>query len=168
MKTNNAGKDLIKFYEGLPKANKDKKYPPYICPAGYPTLGFGSRYKADGKEVTMKDDAVTLAEANALLDVTLSTYEKAVTRNVKVKLTQNQFDALVSFVYNLGEANFKSSTLLKRINSGDFDGAAKQFLVWNKARVRGTMVAMPGLTKRRASEMNLFLSTVASPKVLLG
>lgn len=157
MKTGKGGKDLIKFYEGLPKQNKAGKYPPYICPAGYPTLGYGSRYKMNGKEVTMKDSAVTLTEAEELLDYSLGTYESAVDNLVTVPLTQNQYDALVSFVYNLGAANFKSSTLLRKLNAGDYKGAAEQFLVWNKARVNGSLVALPGLTKRRTSERELFL-----------
>ena len=166
MKTGQAGKALIKQFEGLPKPIIKKAkdgtvttlYPPYICPAGYPTLGYGSRYKADGKEVTMKDKAIPLSECDALLDNTLGTYEDAVNRLVKVPLTQNMFDALVCFVYNLGEANLRISTLLKYLNKGDYQAAADQLLVWNKARVRGTMVAMPGLTRRRVAERELFLT----------
>lgn len=157
MITGKAGKDLIKLYEGLPKQNKDGLYPPYICPAGYPTLGYGSRYQTNGAEVTMKDAPVSLTEAENILNYTLKTYESAVNSLVTVPLTQNQFDALVSFVYNLGAANLKSSTLLRKLNARDYKGAADQFLVWNKARVNGVLQPLNGLTKRRTSERDLFL-----------
>ena len=84
----------------------------------------------------------------------MAIFEKAVTRNVTVQLNQDQFDALVSFTFNLGEGNLKQSTLLQKVNAGDFAGAAKEFPRWNKA---GGQV-LPGLVRRRASEALLFQS----------
>lgn len=84
----------------------------------------------------------------------MAIFEKAVTRNVTVQLNQDQFDALVSFTFNLGEGNLKQSTLLKKVNAGDFAGAAKEFPRWNKAD--GKVLA--GLVRRRASEALLFQS----------
>lgn len=155
MITGEKGKAIIKEFEGLPEKNKNGLYPPYICPTGYPTLGYGSRYK-DGKEVTMKDNPITLAEAEELLSVTLKEYERAVETKVKVPLTQNQFDALVSFVYNVGAVNFNSSTLLRKLNAGDYKGASEQILVWNKGTVKGKKVTLNGLVRRREAEKKLF------------
>jgi hypothetical protein len=89
----------------------------------------------------------------------LSTFEKAVQRLVKVKLNQNQFDALVSFAYNCGEGNLAKSTLLKRVNAGDFEGAAQEFHKWNK----GGGQVLRGLVRRRKAESDLFRSKVIPP-----
>jgi lysozyme len=154
--TNQAGKDLIKEFEGTGPI-KNGKVQPYICPAGYWTIGYGSRFLEDGSECNAHTPSRTLQEADALLSRTLITYERAVTKHVKVKLTENQFSALVAFVYNLGEANFAASTLLKKLNAGDYQGAAHQFMVWDKAKVKGVLTSLPGLTRRRKAEMALFL-----------
>jgi lysozyme len=84
-------------------------------------------------------------------------FEGYVNRAVKVKLTQNQFDALVSLVYNIGPPNFNGSTLLRKLNAGDYAGAADQFLVWNKGRVGRKLVVISGLVNRRNAERQLFL-----------
>lgn len=146
MKTSQTGLDLITGFEGLRLA-------PYLDAVGIPTIGYGSTRYEDGSRVTMKDVKITQARAKALFMNTLTTYENAVLRNVKVALNQNQFDALVSFTYNLGEANLKSSTLLRKLNARDYMGAAEQFLRWNKAGGR----VLNGLVKRRAAERALFL-----------
>lgn len=89
----------------------------------------------------------------ALLRADLGTAEAAVNRLVTVPLTQNQFDALVSLVFNIGEGNFSKSTLLRRLNAGEREAAAGQFGRWNKSKG----VELAGLTKRRAAERELFL-----------
>jgi lysozyme len=146
MKTSHAGLDLIKQFEGL-------RLKPYLCSAGVPTIGYGSTMYADGRKVNLKDAAITESQSLELLAKTLGKYEKAVNDYVKVTLTQNEFDALVSFTYNLGAGNLLSSTLLKKLNSGDKKAAATQFEVWNKAGGK----VLEGLVKRRAAEKALFL-----------
>lgn len=140
MKTSPAGIDLIKKFEGFSPVV-------YNCPAGYPTIGYGHRIKQG--EVFTK-----LAEhqATALLMRDLVTFEQAVTLLVKVPLTQGQFDALVSFTYNLGIAALKRSTLLKRLNDKNYEQAADNFMRW----VHADGVKMKGLERRRAAEWALF------------
>jgi lysozyme len=148
MKTGLNGLNLIKEKEGL-------RLKPYLCSAGVATIGYGSTMYADGRKVTLKDASITESQALELLANTLGKYEKAVNDYVKVILTQNEFDALVSFTYNLGAGNLLSSTLLKKLNAGDKAGAANQFEVWNKAGGK----VLQGLVTRRAAEKALFLKS---------
>lgn len=92
--------------------------------------------------------------ADRLLKTGLVSYENDVLKIVKAKLTQGQFDALVSFAYNVGSRALSTSTLLKKLNAGDIKGAADEFLRWNKAGGK----VMNGLTRRREAERALFLS----------
>ncbi len=92
-------------------------------------------------------------QADSALISDLAQCERAVNRLVKVTLTQNQFDALVSFVFNVGSGNLQSSTLLRKLNSGDYKGAADEFLRWNKAAGK----VMNGLVARRTAEREFFL-----------
>lgn len=156
MKTGLNGLNLIKEKEGL-------RLKPYLCSAGVATIGYGSTMHADGRKVTLKDAPISESQALELLAATLGKYEKAVNEYVKVPLTQNEFDALVSFTYNIGAGRketptqagngFAGSTLLKKLNAGDKVGAANQFDVWNKAGGK----VLEGLIKRRAAEKALFL-----------
>ncbi|WP_395225489.1 lysozyme [Salmonella sp. SKLX100676] len=114
---------------------------------------YGWTHSVDGKPVKpgmMIDEAT----AERLLNTGLVGYENDVSRLVKVKLTQGQFDALVSFAYNLGARTLSSSTLLRKLNAGDYAGAADEFLRWNKAGGK----VLNGLTRRREAERALFLS----------
>ena len=147
MKTSSKGKAIIKQYEGF-------RAKPYLCPAGVPTIGYGATYYMDGRKVTLRDAAISESDGDKLLDKMLVKYEDAVNRYVQVPINQNQFDALVSFCYNVGQENLRNSTLLKKVNAKDFKGAADQFLRWNRAG--GKVLA--GLTKRRTDERNLFLA----------
>ena len=147
MKTGKEGKNLIKKYEGF-------RSHAYVCPAGVNTIGFGTT-RINGKPVP-ENMKITLDEANVFLDADLYDFENGISSLVKVELNQNQFDALVCFVYNIGLGAFKKSTLLRKLNSEDFDGASKEFLRWNKAGGK----VLPGLVRRRESEMNLFLKEV--------
>lgn len=140
---NKASIDLIKSFEGL-------KLTAYLCPAGVPTIGYGTTKGLTRADVGKK--TITEAEATGLLIEDVARFEKAVDKLVKVKLTENQRGALVSFTYNLGEGNFGSSTLLKKINAGDFKSAQSEFAKWDKAG--GKVLA--GLTRRRAAEAKLF------------
>ena len=144
MKTSNNGINLIKQFEGCALSA-------YTCPAGVWTIGYG--HTKDVKQ-GMK---ITTNKATSLLKEDLSTYENYVNKYVKVKLNQNQFDALVSFTFNCGGGALKSSTLLKKLNKGDYTGAANELLRWNKAN--GKILA--GLTRRRKAEKALFLKESA-------
>lgn len=145
MKTENI--DLIVKFEGFSSV-------PYLCPASIPTIGFGSTRYADGTKVKLIDMPITEVEAMELLRETLVNFEKCINKNVKVPLNQNQFDSLVSFVYNVGFGNFEKSTLLKKLNEEDYIGASDEFVRWNKANG----VPLRGLTARRLAERDLFLS----------
>jgi GH24 family phage-related lysozyme (muramidase) len=145
MKTNDIGIRLIKSFEGC-------KLTAYQCPAKKCTIGYGHTGKVDGTAIT-KGMRVTEAKAIELLKVDLISFEKSVNNLVKVKLTENQFAALVSFTYNVGAGNLKRSTLLRKLNAGDYIGAATEFVKWNKA---GGIV-LTGLTRRRKEEQALFM-----------
>lgn len=137
--------DLIKSFEGLElKAYKDS--------VGVLTIGYGHTSMA-GDPVVKLGMTLTEKEATDLLSSDLLKYEAMVKRNVKVPLNPNQYGALVSFTYNLGEGNLKSSTLLKKVNAGDFTGASKEFQKWNKAGGK----VLKGLTRRREAERVLFV-----------
>lgn len=142
MKISQKGTDLIKSFEGLElKAYKDS--------VGVTTIGYGST----GSHVSM-GMTITKEQAEQLLKKDLERFEKGVSDIVKVPLNQNQFDALVSFSFNLGLGSLKSSTLLKKLNFSDYIGASKEFERWNRAG--GKVLA--GLTRRRIAERDLFLS----------
>ena len=113
-KTGTAGIELIKKFEGFMSK-------PYKCPAGIPTIGYGATFYPDGKKVTMSDKALTEAEGTALLASMLTKFEQYVDSYCIDTITQNQFDALVSFCYNLGPNNLKTSTLLKKVNANPND-----------------------------------------------
>ena len=146
MKTSDNGKKLIKKYEGFSST-------PYLCPAKVPTIGYGATYYPNGKAVTLKDAPITEKQADEMLSFMLVKYENAVSRYVSVPLTQNQFDALVSFCYNVGQSNLLSSTLLKKLNNKDCKGASNEVLRWNKSCGK----VLQGLAKRRKDEREVFL-----------
>ena len=124
----------------------------YLCPAKVWTIGIGTTVYPNGLKVK-KGDKCTQEQALEYLQHDLKSFEKTVNDSVKVPLSQNQFDALVSLAYNIGSAAFKNSTLLKKLNAKDFTGAADQFLRWNK----GGGKVLKGLVRRRDAERALFL-----------
>ena len=130
---------LIKSFEGC-------RLKAYKCPSGIYTIGYGHT-----KNV-VKGQEISLQRAKELLTDDLSTFENGVNKAVSAPLTQNQFDALVSFAFNVGLGAFKSSTLLKKLNAKDYDGASKEFLRWNKSNG----VVLNGLKRRRQAEKDLF------------
>lgn len=135
-------KDIIRQHEGL-------RLEAYLDTGGVWTIGYGHT----GPEV-VKGLKITLEQAEAYLSADLKTAEAGVNKYVKVLLTQNQFDALVSLTYNIGVSAFGLSTLVRLLNQGDYKGAAEQFLRWNKDNGR----VIDGLTNRRRLERSLFLS----------
>ena len=145
MTTGKKGIDLIKKYEGI-------SLKPYLCPANIPTIGYGSTIYPDGTKVSMKDAPITKDRAEEILKFVLTTFERAVNKLVTVPITQNQFDALVSFTYNVGGVHLADSTLLKMLNNGDYAGASEQFGRWAKSAGK----TLPGLVARRGSEKELF------------
>ena len=124
----------------------------YLCPANVWTIGIGTTIYPNGVKVK-KGDKCTLEQAHEYLAHDMIEFEKTVNDSVKVPLSQNQFDALVSLAYNIGSGAFKNSTLLKKLNAKDYAGAADQFLVWNK----GGGKVLKGLVRRRDAERALFL-----------
>lgn len=150
MRTSQEGLDLIMKHEGM-------RNHPYLCPAGVPTIGYGTTFYPDGTKVTLQDKPVTRFEAIQLLKENLRKFEDGVGRLVENPLKQNQFDALVSFAYNVGIGNFERSTLLKRINEDpDHEDITNQFKRWDKARVDGVLTSLKGLRKRRNQEAWLY------------
>lgn len=146
MKISKNGLELIKKYEGL-------SLKPYLDAVGIATIGYGNTYYPNGKNVLMGDKPITKLQAEQMLEhVANVDFASKVEEYVVPEISQNMFDALVSFVYNVGAANFKSSTLLKKVNAMDYVGAKEEFKKWNKAG--GKVLA--GLTKRRAEEAELF------------
>ena len=138
--------ELIKKFEGFSKI-------PYLCPANVATIGYGSTRYANGLKVTMKDNPITELQAIDLLKDTLKQYELAVDSYCRDDINQNQFDALVDFAYNCGNANLKSSTLLKKVNANPNDlTIGLEFAKWNK----GGGKILNGLVKRRAAESELY------------
>lgn len=132
---------------------------PYFDPAtgGEPiTIGYGTTIYSNGKKVTMKDPAISITEAMNQLQFYINRIITPVIKaNVKQPLNANQIEALESFIYNLGPTNFKSSTLLKKININPNDPSiANEFRKWNKANSK----VMAGLTRRREAEAKLYFS----------
>jgi len=137
-----AGLTLIKEFEGL----RLEKYKDAV---GKWTIGYGHLVLPSERI----DRPITESEAEDLLQSDLRKFEGGVIQYVVVSMNQNQFDALVSFAFNLGLSNLRGSTLLRLLNQGKYAEAAEQFLRWNKA---GGAI-LPGLTRRRAAERELFL-----------
>jgi len=148
MKISKKGLDLIKLSEGFRAA-------PYLCQAGVPTIGYGTTIYPNGKRVKMKDRRITKETANKIMKHQIDKdYGATVNRYVQRDMTQNQFDALVSFVYNFGAGNFKGSTLLKKVNQGKHKRAALEFPKWNRVNHKVNR----GLVKRRERERQLYLA----------
>ena len=127
---------------------------PYICPAGYPTIGYGTVYKPGGEKVTMQDLPISQALAEEwLIHELRHTYAPGVLRLCPgVAGNERAFNALVDFCYNLGVGRLQTSTLRRVVTAGDWDGAKEQLMRW----VRGGGRVLPGLVKRRAAEVALF------------
>ena len=143
MNTSKRGLDLIKKFEGL-------HLEAYLDPIQIPTIGWGTII-IDGKPVKL-GMRITEQRAQELLEKDVDKFERFVHDLITVPLNQNQFDALVSFTYNLGPGNLEKSTLRRVLNSGKYAAAQAQFLRWNRAGGR----VMKGLTRRRLDEAALF------------
>ncbi|TNF18452.1 MAG: lysozyme [Vibrionaceae bacterium] len=137
------GIDLIKRFEGFSATV-------YICPAGYPTIGYGHLVR----EAEKYELGITQAEAEDLLRRDVREAENAVLRLIDVPLTDGQFDALVSFTFNLGAGALQRSTLRRKVNRQAHSEVPEQFMRW----VWAGGSKLPGLTIRRAAESNIYLS----------
>jgi lysozyme len=160
MKTSKAGLDLIKKFEGL-------ELQAYQDIAGIWTIGYGHTgfYPADfvlSGEVKA-GDVIEYDDAEWLLRHDLTPRERFLDRAIDASINQNQFDALISLVYNIGEGAFLKSTALRRLNVDDREGAADAMTWFNKATVKGVLREVQGLTRRRAHEKALFLTPVPLP-----
>jgi lysozyme len=155
IRTSPVGKALIKDFERF-------RAKPYLCPAGLWTQGWGHT-----SGVRPDSPPVTEAQAEALLADDLAEVERLIAKHVRAPLTQGQYDAFASILFNVGPGSrqkdgiivLKSgepSTLLRKLNVGDYAGAAAEFLRWNKARQDGALVELGGLTRRRLAERALF------------
>ena len=144
MRTSADGLALIKKFEGL-------RLDAYLCPAGVWTIGYGHT-DAAGPPRVVPGLKITASDANDILRRDLRKYELAVDEAVIVFLLQHQFDALVSLCYNIGPPNFQRSSLVRKLNRGEYDAIPAEFMKWNK--VRGKEVS--GLTRRRRAEAALW------------
>jgi lysozyme len=148
MKLDDKGYKLITKFEGL-------SLKPYLDSIKVPTIGYGNTYYTDGKRVTLLDKEITKEVAFDMFKEIANRFGKRVDALVTSNINQNQYNALVSFAYNVGTGNFASSTLLKKVNKNPNDLTIKdEFLRWNKAGGK----VINGLTNRRNEEANIYFS----------
>ena len=147
MNINATGLSIITDSEGFFSA-------PYRCPAGIPSVGYGSTRLLDGSRVTMDSPKVTKNEAKALLRRHLDHVEAAILQLIRVSLNENEFSSLCSWTYNLGSGRLQSSTLRAKLNRNNRLGAANEFPKWRRAGGK----IMRGLVIRRERERRLFLT----------
>ena len=144
MKTSDDGVALIKLYEGC-------KLTAYRCPAGVWTIGYGHTTAA-GEPTVVEGMKITAVEATNILKRDLKKFEQGVDESVTVPLSQNQFDALVSFAFNVGLGALRKSTLLRKLNAGDYAAVPAELMKWTKAGGK----ELPGLVKRRRAEAGMW------------
>ena len=141
--------DLVKNFEGFRSSA-------YTDTSGLPVIGYGQT-RVNGKTVRL-GQYITQEQANVALEQELYHLQQLVLAHVKVELNPYQLGALTSLVYNAGTSVITNSTLIKKLNAGDYAGAAREFPRWNKANQGGSLVVFPGLTRRRLAEKELFLT----------
>lgn len=139
-----AGKNIIKEFEGL-------RLKAYLCSASVWSIGYGHTRNVK------RGDVINESQADCFLMQDLYLVEQQINTIVRVKLTQRQYDALCSLIFNIGVYHFSKSTLLAKLNSGDYIGAAMEFKRWNKACVKGKLTVLTGLIRRRQKEEALFM-----------
>lgn len=145
MKISEKGIQLIKKWESFVPNQ-------YLCPAGLKTIGYGHVILDEEKF----SDKISEKEAEELLRKDCEKFETAF-KKYNLSVSQNQFDALISFMFNIGVNAFSNSTLLKKIKHKDYHSAAQEFLRWNKTTIKGKKTILKGLTSRRIDERNMFL-----------
>ncbi|MEM8988525.1 MAG: lysozyme [Pseudomonadota bacterium] len=153
MRASETGLNLIKGYEGL-------RLHAHYAPSEQWSVGYGHTASArHGMQVSEQ-------QADQFLRMDSEPIERLIEEVVMAPLNQNEFDALVSLIFNIGEDNFRRSTVLKKLNEGDRLGAAQAFEMWNKSRIGDELVVLDGLVRRRAAEKSLFLMPVNSDIVV--
>ena len=157
MPTITKAETLIKYFEA---SNDVKKYLKAYQDSGKRwTIGWGNTYNYALNRPVQEGDTITIEQANQFLKKTVNLIKKDIKDIVKVTINNNQFNALISFVFNLGIGSLKSSTLLKLLNNGtDIKIVAAEFAKWNKIKINGKYVVSNGLVIRRKAESDLFLS----------
>ena len=146
-----AAESIIKEFEG-------EYLDAYLDPVSIPTIGYGSIYNYDEKRPVKLGDKITKDTALRFLRIECAKIIPQIKAAIKVPVKQNEIDALTSFVFNVGIGAFKNSTLLRRLNANEpREIVANEFLRWNKATKNGVLIELPGLTRRRIAEKNLFL-----------
>lgn len=154
MHLSDEGMRLIKSFEGYHKRLQNGDCAAYLCPANVPTIGYGC---TEGVKIGM---VWTAEKAEKEFRRELAKFEDGVTRLVTTEINQNQFDALVSFAYNVGVGGFQDSSVLKRVNKGDFAKVPAALGLWNK----GGGKVLPGLVSRRQREGALFMKPAEAPE----
>lgn len=160
--------DLIKAFEGIPDGDPSTvNIDAYLCPANVWTIGWGHAIMDGGVQLkgaagkakarALFPGGITREQAEALLRGDLIPRAAQLSRMLKVEVSDAQFGALMALLFNIGGANLAASTLLRKLNAGDANGASDQFLAWDKARVNGVLQALAGLTRRRRAERAMFL-----------
>ena len=146
----NTAAELCRHFEGFSSK-------PYICPAGYPTIGYGTVYKPDGSKVTMQDAPISKEVAEEwLLHELRNNYMAGVLRASPLLITEPKaLAAMTDFAYNLGVGRYRGSTLRRKINAQDWDGAREQLMRWVNGTVQGVFRPLPGLVRRRKAEAAL-------------
>ena len=164
----NQAVDLIKSFEGIPDGDPNTVLiDPYLCPADVWTIGWGHAITEDGAQLkgsahrsrakALYPGGITREQAETLLRGDLIPRAAVVASGARVALSDGQFGALLSLLFNIGAGNLAASTLLRKLNEGDYAAAAEQFLVWDKARVNGVLTSLPGLLRRRKAERAMFV-----------
>lgn len=148
MRVSKHGREFITAHEG-------EVLKVYLDPVGLPTMGVGHLLTDEEKAKYPVGSVITRGVSQEFLERDLRRFEDAVSALVKVPINQDQFDALVSFAFNVGEGNFKRSSVLRHLNAGLYAKAADAFLAWNKSKGK----VLPGLTRRRKEERELFLQS---------
>lgn len=145
----NKGIPIIKRFEGL-------KLKAYFCPAGLPTIGYGSTWYENGSKVKM-GDVITIDRADKLLIFTVAEFEKQVDTLVTSAINANQLGALTSFAFNVGIGNFRKSTLLRLVNANPSNPAIRtEFGKWTRANNQ----VLKGLVTRRQAEADLYFTPI--------
>jgi lysozyme len=151
---NKEGLDLIKSFEGF-------SLTPYLCPAKVPTIGWGTTRYPNGNKVSLKDKSITIEEAEEYLLHDIKQFELAVDNYCRDDINSNQFSAITSWVYNLGQGSLKSSTLLKVLNNNPNDPQIKkEIMKW----VMADKKVLQGLVNRRKAEAELYFKPVNNNK----